>query len=81
MNIKRVLRWYQKNPGDELVGEAEMQEVSLTDLQKLFEIQLDDPMYECYPVTQKHIEYLRQHIDAEIDITKHDYFVECDAVT
>ena len=77
----RVLRWYEKNPRDRLVGQATLSDVGLPELQRLFDISVDDQMYDCYPVAQKHKEYLEQHVDTEINLSKYDYFIECDAVT
>jgi hypothetical protein len=81
MTEVRVLRWYEKEPGNELVGEAELLGVSLAELQKLFRVPAADQMYDCYPVDERHIEYLRQCVRSEINLSKYDYFVECNAAT
>lgn len=76
--IKRVVRWFNKK-SDALVGEVELINFELTKLQKLFYVSENNPMYDCYPVkTEEQILYIRAKTKYSIDVTTHDYFLECE---
>lgn len=77
--VKRVLRWFEKK-GDKYIGEEELAGIELTQLQILFGESLFNPMYECYPVTESHVQCLEQFIKEKIRLDLYSYFVECDAV-
>lgn len=77
--VDRVIRWYEKQ-GDRLVGEMKLGNVSLPELQALFNQSSDDPMHYCYPVLPSHISYLEQKLNRAIDLEQYDFFLECDAI-
>ena len=78
--VNRVLRWFEKE-GDDLVGEKVVNNVSLEHLQKLFKIDPENPMYDCYPVeSAEQINYLRNILNFELNTQSYDYFFECDMV-
>ena len=78
--VNRVLRWFEKE-GDDLVGEKVVNNVSLEHLQKLFKIDPENPMYDCYPVeSDEQINYLQSLLNFELDTKSYDYLVECDLV-
>jgi hypothetical protein len=78
--VNRVLRWFEKE-GDNLVGEKIIDNVSLEHLQKLFEVDSENPMYDCYPVeSAEQINYLQSLLNFELDTQSYDYLVECDLV-
>jgi predicted transcriptional regulator len=79
LRTERVIRWFEKN-GDELVGEARLEKVELSKLQKLFNVSEGNPMYDCYPIkTKRQIRYIRKAAQHPIDSWSYDYFLECDA--
>ena len=64
---------------DELVGEKVIPNFNLEHLQKLFGIDLGNPMYDCYLVEfTEQINYLQNLLDFELDTKSYDYFIECD---
>ena len=76
--VNRVLRWFEKE-GDELIGEKKIDNISLEYLQKLFGIDSENPMYDCYPVeSAEQINYLQNLLKFELDTKSYDYFIECD---
>lgn len=78
--VNRVLRWFEKE-GDELIGEKKIDNISLESLQKLFGIDSENPMYDCYPVeSAEQINYLQNLVNFDLDIESYDYFIECDFV-
>lgn len=78
--VSRVLRWFERE-GDDLVGEKIISNVDLEHLQKLFGIDLENPMYDCYPVeSAQQINYFQNLLNLELDTKSYDYFVECDRI-
>ncbi len=78
--VNRVLRWFEKE-GDNLIGEKTINNISLEQLQKTFEIDSENPMYDCYPVeSAEQINYLQSLLNFNLDIKSYDYFIECDRV-
>jgi hypothetical protein len=79
LTIERFIRWFEKDPGDALVGESELSKVSLSSLQKEFGVQPDNPMYDCFSVEPKHLDFLDKYCDVDIDLSKFDYFIEAES--
>ena len=78
--VNRVLRWFDRE-GDDLVGEKIISNVDLEDLQQLFKIDPENPMYDCYPVeSAEQLSYLQNLLNFGLDTESYDYFVECDMV-
>lgn len=78
--VERVLRWFEKK-GKNLVGEKILDDAKLEQLQKLFGIPPENPMYDCYPVeSSEQIEYIQKLLNFKLDTQSYEYFVECDAV-
>lgn len=79
--VQRVLRWFEKEEGN-LVGEKILDNIKLEQLQQLFKISPDNPMYDCYLVeTYEQIEYFQKLLNFQLDRQSYEYFVECDAVS
>ncbi|MEH2355141.1 MULTISPECIES: hypothetical protein [unclassified Nostoc] len=78
--VQRVIRWYDKH-GSDFVGEKVLDNVNLSNLQNLFRIELDNPMYECYPIESFEQEnYLDKTFSFKLNTEAYDYFMECDAI-
>jgi len=75
-SIQRYLVWYDKEPSEELVGEEQISEKFLVDLRNLFNIPLNDPMIDCFPVKSEHVNRLQKFVQVNIDVEKYDYFIE-----
>jgi hypothetical protein len=78
--INRVLRWFEKE-GENLIGQKTIDNISLEQLQKLFGIDSQNPMYDCYLVeSDEQINYLQSLLDFQLDTQSYDYLVECEAI-
>jgi hypothetical protein len=77
---ERVVRWFEKR-GDRLLGEIRLEQENLGELQKLFDIPSDNPMYECYLIeTEAQVRYFQDILRLKLDTQLYDYFLECDAM-
>ena len=75
-DVERVLEWYEKDPGEALVGEAPLVGISLEELQALFSPSDDDPvMLDVYEVEGPEVGRLQRAVDHAIDLDAFDYFV------
>jgi hypothetical protein len=79
--VVRVLRWFEKAPGDGLVGEAVMADAELHVLQALFGVPAGNPMYDCWPVGPAHAATVSGMAGVAVDLCRFDYFVEADAAS
>lgn len=77
--VCRVVRWFDRTT-DELVGSAPIHGIELGDLQRMFGVGPDDPMYDCYAVTPVQASQLQAYVDAPMLLDRYDYFVEADAL-
>lgn len=73
--INRTLTYFSKET-DELVGEVPLAGIDLAGLQRIFHVEPDDPMYECYVVGPAHVLAIQPHVSETIDLDQYDYFVE-----
>lgn len=75
--VERVLEWYEKDPGDALVGEEPLQGITLDELRALLGPDEDeDPdLYLHYEVTAADVPRLQQAVEHRIDLDAYDYFV------
>ncbi|CAN5499187.1 hypothetical protein BH23BAC4_BH23BAC4_07300 [soil metagenome] len=74
--IERVLEWYEKDPGEALVGDEPIRDLGIDELKELFNPDEDDPdMLLTYEVEPTDVSALQQAVDHEIDLAKYDYFV------
>lgn len=53
--------------------------VSLPALRALFGVPTDDPMLECYPVTERERDQVEAWLGRKLDFERFDYFVEATA--
>ncbi|WP_333427463.1 DUF7683 domain-containing protein [Microcoleus sp. F4-D5] len=78
--VQRVVRWYAKC-GNDFIGEKVLDNVNLSYLKKLFRVESNNPMYECYPIEYcEHKNYLEKAFNLKINLELYDYFIECDAI-
>ena len=75
-----MLRAFHRDPRDDLAAEWPIEGLSLADLQELFSVASDDPMYDSFPVTEAQVEPLNRATGISIDLQRYDYFVDADAL-
>lgn len=77
--VERVLEWYEKDPGDALVGEEVLKGVGLDALRALFGVTPEDPddpeLYLPYEVGPADVPVLQRGVEHRIDLDAYDYFV------
>ncbi len=75
--VERVLEWYEKDPGEALVGEEVLSGIDLYELKTLFSPDEDDDpdMYLVYEVEPPEVPRLQQAVAHPIDLDAYDYFV------
>jgi hypothetical protein len=74
-----VLIAFEKDPGDALVGEWPLEGISLAELQEVFGLPVDEPLYDSYPVRAGDVPRLQETVSHQIDLEARDYFVEARA--
>ena len=77
--VTRWLRWFDTR-SEQLAGEKQLEGITLEDLQILFSVSADNPMYDCWRVEAVHVRRLEAAIGDRIDLDRFEYFVEADAV-
>lgn len=75
--VERVLEWYEKDPGDALVGEEVLERLDLEGLRDIFapDMEVDPFMQLVYEVEPQDVEKLQGLVDHRIDLAAYDYFV------
>lgn len=74
--VERVLEWYEKDPGEALVGEEPLAGLTLADLRAAFEPDDEDPaMLLHYEVEPRDVARLQTAVQHRIDLDAYDYFV------
>jgi hypothetical protein len=75
--VERILEWYEKDPGDALVGEETLKGIGLAELRALFGVDpADDPeMVLPYEVEPQDVPTLQRAVGHRIDLDAYDYFV------
>jgi len=77
--VTRWLRWFDTR-GEQLVGEKQLEDITLEELQSLFSVNAENPMYDCWRVEVAHVPRLETAINDRIDLDRFECFVEADAV-
>ncbi|MEP0548748.1 MAG: hypothetical protein ABJF88_17565 [Rhodothermales bacterium] len=75
-DVLRVLEWYEKDPGIELVGEEALRGIGLDELLALFTPFVEDPvLFYKYEVGAKEAEMLQRAVQHQIDLGTYDYLI------
>lgn len=73
--LVRRLVWYSKIT-EFKEGECIMHGANLLDVQELWDLPEDDPMVECFDVSEVQASFLQEHVDTIINLNKYDYSLE-----
>jgi hypothetical protein len=78
-DVERVLEWYEKDPGEALVGEEVLRGLGLDALRALFGVSASDPddpdLLLPYEVEPSDVPVLQRAVEHRIDLDAYDYFV------
>ena len=79
--VTRYISYFHKSGEDEsLVGEIPLSSrVDVARLQKLFGLESDNPLYDCYPIDESVSEYFSTEFKIEFDFEKFEYLLECNS--
>lgn len=78
--VQRFLRWFEKE-GENLVGETLLNDVNIQELQTLFNLESNNPMYDCYLLeNQQQFDYLQNKLNISLNNELYDYYLETDAL-
>ncbi|MFK5950983.1 MAG: hypothetical protein QM500_19700 [Methylococcales bacterium] len=75
-NIQVKLRWYKKHSESSMVGEENLDLLSLHDLQDIFDVYIDNAVLNCWHVKTRHARTLQRLTSHRIMVKKFIYFVE-----
>lgn len=73
--IKIILNWYELE-GKSLIGEEEIQGLSISDVLKMFEAPFWNGLYQCWAIEPQHVAALQPYIKHTIQPELHAYFIE-----
>lgn len=76
-NLKRLITIFKKGDDESLKDEIELLCPNLSELQSLFSIDSDNPMYDCYEITEKEAPYFEDKFKIQLDLEKYIYYLEC----
>jgi hypothetical protein len=76
--LERLVRCFDKQT-EELAKELPLRGTTLQQLQEIFSVPVDDPMYDCFPIERRHVQKLEPFLSEHIDLEHCHCFVECDA--
>jgi hypothetical protein len=79
--IVRLITCFEKE-GDDLVYEIALpqEKLHLSELQKLYGIASENPMYDCYPINSNNSYFFIEMINQKFDFEKYDYYLQSYAV-
>ena len=76
-NVKRLITVFEKDDDEFLKDEIELSNVDLSKLQVLFSVEKDNPMYDCFEITEKEAGYFREKFNINLDFENYIYYLEC----
>jgi len=73
--VKLLLNWYEIE-GNNLIGEEVIQNMTESEILKLFDAPFWNKIYHCWAVDKAHIETLQKNVNHIINTKKYSYFLE-----
>jgi IS1 family transposase len=70
-----IISAYQKH-GDALLQEHSLGDIDVSTLRRLWDRPDEDPMYDSYPVTAEIADAIAEYVDAPLQLSAYDYFLE-----
>ena len=78
-DVARLLRWFDKGPGEILVGEAIMPDATLAELQALFDVPAENPMSGCWDVRPAQVDAVAALARVSLNLNRYSHQVQADA--
>jgi hypothetical protein len=76
-NLKRLITVFERGEDELLKDEIELPNAVLSELQSLFSVKKDNPMYDCFEITKKEANYFKDKFNISLDFEKYIYYLEC----
>lgn len=73
-DISRTVEWTKKEE-ESILGEEELSDVSLKELQKALNLSEDHPVVGSFPLTSKNKDFFQQHMNHKMEFSKYNYFL------
>ncbi len=71
-----IVIWFEEG-SETLVCSTPLTEATLSDLQQLFGLESDNPMYDSYPVqTLEQIRFIESRLEYQLNLYLYEYFIE-----
>ena len=74
-NVRYILEWFEKDPGDDFIGQEDLAETELSKLKSLFDIPSKETMAGGFKIELQHLAEVQKLVEHRIDLDKYDYFV------
>lgn len=72
---KIILNWYELE-GKSLIGEEEIQDLSISDILKIFEAPFWNGLYQCWAIEPQHVAAVQPYVSHIIQPEVYAYFIE-----
>lgn len=76
--MSRIIRYFDKT-SESFVDEIVLPEIPLEQLQQLFNVDLENPMYDSFPIDEQKESFFKDYVDVEFLFDNFDYYLEYDA--
>lgn len=76
MKTVRYIMYYSTTT-DKLIGKFKLpDDISLSDLQSLFEMPPYNPMYDAYLITEKQVAQIERWLKRKINLSQYEYYLQ-----
>lgn len=72
--LVRVVEYFS-NETDELIGEFALPHVELAELQRIWNAPSEEPMVECFSISEEQAQFFRELLGIDFDFAKYSYFL------
>ncbi len=76
--MPRIIRYYDKT-NDYVVDEIVLPEIPLEQLQLLFNVDIENPMYDCFPIDEEKESFFKEYVDVSFLFDNFEYYLEYDS--
>jgi hypothetical protein len=77
--VERLVSCFDKQT-EELAKELPLRGITLRQLQEIFSVPADDPMYDSFLIEPQHAQQLQPFLSEPLDLEHCECFVDCDAI-
>jgi len=79
--IRRYIGCFYRYGKDEtIIEEIDLPDIPLAELQELFSVPKNNPMYDCWDITPEHVAFFQNKINIEFNFDRYEYFLETSSI-